>query len=54
MSENVCFYFMIGSNLYSHTIFLWYYNTKYLESIKKKSKIQKIICHLNVLNILTN
>ena len=42
-SENVCFYFMIGFqwSLYSHAIFLWCGKTKYLESIKRRSKVQK-------------
>ena len=37
------FYFMIGSlwGLYSHTIFLWCGSTKYLQSIKRRSKVQK-------------
>ena len=37
------FYFMIGFlwSLYSHTIFLWCSNTKYLALIKRRSKVQK-------------
>ena len=48
ISENDCFYFMTGFpwSLYSHTIFLWCgekwtSNTKYLELIKRRSKVQE-------------
>ena len=50
-SENVCFYFMIGFpwSLYLHTIFLWCgeketSNTKYLQLIKRRSKVQESSC----------
>ena len=43
ISENVCFYFMIGFpwRLYSDKIFLCCGNTKYLELIKRRSKLEK-------------
>ena len=46
--ENVCFYFMIG--LYSDTVFLWCGNTKYLELIKRRSKVQKNMSCEHALN----
>ena len=56
------FYFMVGFlwSLYLHTIFLWCSekqttnNKHLLELIKRRSKVKKKICHVNVLYILTN
>ena len=43
---------MIGFplGLYSHTIFLWCGNTKYLELIKRRSKVEKNVSCERALN----